>query len=89
MKLFCPECKEEKEFFEVDCGPDTYDDDIAYTSYICEKCKIYCDGWNDNWYEEGTVWTDLDYSDIKPLFTSEQYDKLEKRYESTNVCEQK
>lgn len=79
-ELFCPRCKCKQQFQELDEGPDGYEDDITYASYVCEKCEIYCHGWSYNWYEEGTRWTQVDY-DLEPLFTSEQYDELEKEFE--------
>ena len=36
MKMYCPKCKENSEFYEIDDGPDVDDDTIAYTSYNCE-----------------------------------------------------
>ena len=63
MNIFCPHCKCEK---ELDEGPDSYEDDISYTSYVCNTCKIYCNGWTDDWYEEGTRWQEVDYN-LKPL----------------------
>jgi sucrose-6-phosphate hydrolase SacC (GH32 family) len=68
-----------QQFNELDEGPDGYEDDITYTSYVCTKCKIYCHGWSDNWYEEDTRWTDIDGINPQPLFTSEQYEELAKR----------
>jgi hypothetical protein len=42
----CPRCKC-TEFKEIDCGPDSYEDDIFYTSYICKDCGLYYSGWTD------------------------------------------
>lgn len=44
----CPRCGG-KDFLEHDCGPDTYDDDITYTSYQCKSCGLWYDGWRDKW----------------------------------------
>lgn len=43
----CPNCG--KEMQEYDCGPDSYDDDITYTSDYCFDCELWCDGWFDKW----------------------------------------
>jgi len=79
MNIFCPHCKCKREFDDLDEGPDSYEDDISYTSYVCNTCQIYCNGWTDDWFEEGTRWQEVDYN-LKPLFTSEQYDELEKQF---------
>lgn len=47
----CPRCGSE-EFWDYDCGPDSYEDDIAYTSYKCKKCGLWYDGWRDRWLED-------------------------------------
>jgi len=44
----CPRCGNVK-FNERDCGPDGFDDDISYVSFICTKCGLWFDGWVDNW----------------------------------------
>ena len=44
----CPRCGNTA-FSERDCGPDSYDDDITYTAYICNKCGLWFDGWVDKW----------------------------------------
>lgn len=44
----CPHCKGFV-FREVDCGPDTYEDDISYLSYECAACKLWFDGWQGKW----------------------------------------
>ena len=51
----CPRCGGE-EFLDRDCGPDGWDDDIAYTSHVCKKCELWYDGWVDKWLvnEDGT-----------------------------------
>ena len=62
----CPRCGFEK-FTEIDCGPDGYDDDITYTSEICEKCGLYHSGWTDKWLIDCEYWTDeeeaIEYED--------------------------
>lgn len=80
-KIFCPRCKTNQEYYELDEGPDGYDDDITFTSEVCKVCELYHYGWSDGgWYEEGTTWTDVDY-DLKPLFTEEQAEELEKKHD--------
>lgn len=44
----CPACFGTN-FIEHDCGPDTYDDDITYTSHECSACGLWFDGWRDKW----------------------------------------
>ena len=53
----CPRCGG-TEFREYDRGPDTYDDDITYTSEECVKCELWRDGWTDKWSdgEDGDPW---------------------------------
>lgn len=46
--LTCPRCNSVK-FEHIDCGADSYDDDISYTSSICTACGLYHDGWHDRW----------------------------------------
>lgn len=36
----CPRCGCE-DFKEVDCGPDSWEDDISYTSEICKQCGLW------------------------------------------------
>ena len=47
-ELKCPRC-DGKEFWDRDCGPDSWDDDIYYLSYVCKKCELWFDGWVDDW----------------------------------------
>lgn len=56
-ELICPRCGGTY-FREVDCGPDGYDDDITYTSDICQKCELWHNGWDDKWYIDGSSWAD-------------------------------
>ena len=51
----CPRCGGE-DFRTVDCGPDTYDDDITYTSEICNKCGLWYSGWTDKWLINCEYW---------------------------------
>lgn len=55
----CPKCNN-TEFIEHDCGPDTYEDDITYTSFSCIKCGLWFDGWISKWYENVTSWSDTE-----------------------------
>jgi C4-type Zn-finger protein len=47
----CPRCKG-TDFREVDCGQDSYDDDITWTDTICNTCGLRHDGWNEKWYTD-------------------------------------
>ena len=58
----CPRCGC-KDFDEIDCGPDTYDDDITYTSYKCTSCGLWWDGWVDKWYIDVECWRDVEYAE--------------------------
>jgi hypothetical protein len=58
----CPRCKS-KDFREVDCGPDSWDDDIAYTSEICQKCGLYLSGWTDKWLIDCESWIEEETSE--------------------------
>ena len=57
VKFKCPRCESE-DFKEIDCGPDTYEDDISYTSEICKKCGLYHSGWTDKWLVDCEGWRD-------------------------------
>ena len=35
----CPRCGC-KEFEEIDCGADTMEDDLVWTSYVCKNCAL-------------------------------------------------
>lgn len=61
----CPRCGH-TEFDEVDCGPDSYEDDITYTSYRCQSCKLFYDGWAEDWYEVEGWWEVEDAKPWKP-----------------------
>ncbi len=54
----CPRCGKQ-DYSDVDCGPDGWDDDIAYTSQVCTGCKLFYDGWVDNWFEVDN-WTEVE-----------------------------
>ena len=53
----CPRCGGEV-FKEIDCGPDSYDDDFFYISKICKKCGLYNSGWTDKWFIDCKNWRD-------------------------------
>jgi hypothetical protein len=53
----CPRCGG-TEFKEVDCGPDSREDDISYTSEICKSCGLWHDGWIDKWLIDCEHWQD-------------------------------
>jgi hypothetical protein len=55
----CPRCGA-TEFEERDCGPDSYDDDIAYTSYVCKGCALWFSGWTQKWLVDVTTWQEED-----------------------------
>lgn len=59
-QLTCPRCGG-TEFYDIDCGPDSWDDDIFYISERCKKCELWHDGWNDNWYDNIDSWQDTEY----------------------------
>ena len=58
-KLICPRCGS-SDFDEIDCGPDSYEDDIAYESYRCQKCSLWYDGWGDKWFDNINSWQDVE-----------------------------
>jgi ribosomal protein S27AE len=52
--LTCPRCHG-TDFTEIDCGPDSDDDDITYMSFIytnhlCQRCGLFHEAWDDKWY---------------------------------------
>lgn len=53
--LICPRCNGEK-FDEHESGPDSYDDDIIYTSYSCNNCHLWFSDWTGKWYKDCTNW---------------------------------
>lgn len=68
QNLVCPRCHS-TDLYERDCGPDSYDDDISYTSYICKNCGLWYDGWVDKWliYKDGSnveCWQDTEDDDV-------------------------
>lgn len=62
MTEACPRCGG-VEFHEVECGPDGYDDDVTYTSYVCSKCELWYDGWNGRWYVDVTSWREVEFGE--------------------------
>lgn len=57
--LKCPRCGG-TQFRELDCGPDSYDDDIVYVSQVCIGCGLYHSGWTDKWLIDCASWRDED-----------------------------
>lgn len=55
--VVCPRCGSKK-LKEIDCGPDTYDDDITWTSLKCEDCGLWYSGWTDKWLINVQTWGD-------------------------------
>ena len=77
--MYCPKCKANTEFYEIDDGPDVDDNHIAYTSYNCEICNIHLDGKNKNWYHGEEVSCYLHVEHAKPYMTNEEYAKIKKQ----------
>ena len=55
----CPRCGG-TEFTEFDCGPDSYENDIFYTSYKCKRCGLWYDSWREKWYVGVDSWRDVE-----------------------------
>ena len=55
--MICPRCGN-TEFSERECGPDTYDADITYTSWICTQCGLWYSGWTGQWLIDCESWRD-------------------------------
>jgi len=74
--MYCPKCRKETEFYEIDDGPDVDDNTIAYISYNCEECNLHLDGNNRNWYlgEEVSCYLQLEHA--TPYMTSEEYHRV-------------
>jgi len=76
MEKFCPKCKKNTEFYEIDDGPDVDDDHLTYTSYNCELCNLHLDGKNNNWYNGDEVSCYLHLEHAKPYMTGEEYSRF-------------
>jgi len=76
--MYCPKCKKNTEFYDIDDGPDVDDDNLTYTSYNCEVCNLHLDGKNKNWYNCEDVSCYLHVGQAKPYMTSVEYDKITK-----------
>ena len=76
--MYCPKCKTDTEFYEIDDGPDVDDDKLTYTSYNCEVCNLHLDGKNNNWYSGEDVACYLQVERAKPYITSIEYEKITK-----------
>ena len=61
-ELKCPRCGS-TEFYEMDCGPDGYEDDITWTSEVCTKCGLWHSGWTDKWLIDVEDWIDEEYAE--------------------------
>lgn len=61
-ELICPRCGG-KQFEQIDCGPDGYEDDITYISDICEGCGLYHSGWTDTWLIDCNSWQEEESAD--------------------------
>lgn len=55
--MICPRCKK-TEFTEIDCGPDSYDDDITWTAYRCKNCGLWYSDWIHKWLVDVESWQD-------------------------------
>jgi predicted nucleic-acid-binding Zn-ribbon protein len=53
----CPRCGH-TEFYQHDCGPDSYDDDISWIAFACKNCGLYYSTWADKWLIDCTNWRD-------------------------------
>jgi len=53
----CPRCGGTR-FEEHEAGPDSWEDDITYTAYICVGCRLYHSGWTGKWYVGISSWTE-------------------------------
>jgi len=73
MNMYCPKCKMDREFYEIDDGPDVADENLTYFSYNCEICNIHLDGKNKNWYNSEEVSCYLHVGQAKPFMTSAEY----------------
>lgn len=78
MNMYCPRCKMNQDFYEIDDGPDVADEKFSYFSYNCEICYIHLDGKNKNWYSSEDVSCYLHVEQAIPYMTSEEYDKISK-----------
>lgn len=59
----CPRCGNTT-FREIDCGPDGYDDDITYVSYICTNCGLWYSGWSDSWRIDVSNWREEEDAEV-------------------------
>ncbi len=76
--MYCPKCKTNTEFYEIDDGPDVDDSKLTYTSYNCEVCNIHLDGKNKNWYNGEEVSCYLHVELAEPYMKNEEYIKIKK-----------
>jgi transcription elongation factor Elf1 len=57
--LKCLRCGNEI-FEEIDCGFDSYDNDISYSSYKCKNCGLWFDGWMKKWFIDVDFWQEIE-----------------------------
>lgn len=62
MPTLCPRCRCDL-FWEIDCGHDGYDG-ITYTSYRCNGCDLWYDGWRQEWLVDCWGWRDADDCEV-------------------------
>ncbi|HUU48462.1 MAG TPA: hypothetical protein VMW55_06740 [Nitrosopumilaceae archaeon] len=72
----------DREFYDIDDGPDVADEKLTYFSYNCEICNIHLDGKNKNWYDSEDVSCYLQVEQAKPYMTSEEYSRNAKNRSS-------
>ncbi len=62
-----------RDFYEIDDGPDVDDDKLTYLSYNCQFCNLHLDGNNKNWYNGEDVACYLHVDLVEPFMTSKEY----------------
>ena len=80
--MYCPKCKKNTAFYEIDDGPDIDDDKLTYFSYNCEVCNLHLDGNNNNGYNGEDVSCYLHVDHVTPYMTSEEYDETRSSHQS-------
>lgn len=59
----CPRCGSTDITSDIDCGPDSWDDDIYYHSEKCNQCGLWHDGWDDKFYIDVDNWRETEYAE--------------------------
>jgi hypothetical protein len=59
----CPRCGGST-FREHACGPDSFEDDVTYTSLECLSCGLWWDGWRGVWLIDCESCADEDGADV-------------------------